>query len=166
MSFHNITLKFASHLAEINYLTCALDRRCIIHQLTTCVSALPAGWGFALQRCRLSFTALWFIQFIHRYSVKSRCGSIKAHSCPTGVLLRSTAWGLSPSASLCLTSLVFHLISFLPQILGKTLVSLSFSLHPSLPLRRLAQSLSSCEKTNTDNPGRVAGVWPRISRPF
>lgn len=63
-----------------------------------------------------------------------------------------------PPASLRLTSLAFHLISFLPQILGQAAVSLSLSLHPSLPPRRLAQSLSSCEKTNTDNPGRAAGV--------
>lgn len=60
-----------------------------------------------------------------------------------------------PLSCFLLSSLVFHLISFLPQILGKTLVFSSFSLHPSLPPRRLAQSLSSCEKTNTDNPGAL-----------
>lgn len=40
---------------------------------------------------------------------------------------------------------------------------LHLSIFPSEEINAISPP---CEKTNTDNPGRAAGMWPRISQPF
>lgn len=99
---------------------------------------------------------------------------------------KSPFWLCSPSAAfppLCHLSLVFCLclislsdvlclpffFSTYEQDVGLPL-SLSLLLSPSLSLFFPSEEINTIspprEKTNTDNPGRTAGVWPRISQPF
>lgn len=110
------------------------------------------------------------------------CQQAQLQSWENKDFFKSPFWLCSSSAafpSLRHLSLVFCLISLsdvpcLPfsQLMSKTLVFLFFSLSPTLsislffPSEEINTISPPREKTNTDNPGRAAGVWPRISQPF
>lgn len=70
----------------------------------------------------------------------------------------------------CLPSYFFSQMSPFLNKLWVRHWSLSLSLHLSfslsVPSKEISSIFPSCEKTNTDNPGCVAGVWLRISQPF